>query len=300
TALHKKTKVPLSAFLKYREKACHIAEKRVRQCRVMHCNLPVVPWTLQSKCELANLTKLYVTACADKAAGNFVFVCKKYYFLVLSTELGISITNGKLEAEGNATYKTSSESLHNILGRHKFIARKLSLSIADQDMVLPMLFAIPKMHKNPIKFRFIAGAKHSSTKSLSLKIAKILSFCKCHFENYCSAISHNSGRVLKWSIKNSLSAVNVLKNIGNVSSMITADFSTSYMSLPHTVIKESLFYLVSLLFKNSGKEFLVLGYPNYYYADYPHSEFKSLNKQEICELITFVLENTYVTFAGFI
>ncbi|MCP3683229.1 MAG: hypothetical protein GY861_11115, partial [bacterium] len=47
TALHKKTKVPLSAFLKYREKACHIAEKRVRQCRVMHCNLPVVPWTLQ-------------------------------------------------------------------------------------------------------------------------------------------------------------------------------------------------------------------------------------------------------------
>ncbi len=298
--LHKKAKIPLLAFVPYKEKALQFAVKRVEQCKTLYHNNLDKTLTPQSRLELRRLNSAYVVTCADKASGNFVFVCKKYYFQVLAKELGIFEKDGRLVAEGNTTYRLCSEDTQTIISRHKLFAKKLAVSLKNEDLILPKLFAIPKMHKNPLKFRFIARAKHSSMKSISCKLAKILTFCKRHFENYCNAISQNTGRHLRWSISSSSSAINMFQNIGNVTSLITVDFSTLYTSLPHAVILQNLFFLVDTLFKNSGKQFMILGYPCCYYADNRHSELQSLTKFEVFEIIDVVLNNAFITFAGFI
>ena len=51
------------------------------------------------KAELARLQDNFVITVVDKAAGNFAFICKKYYFLRLAEELGMNN-----DTPGNETY----------------------------------------------------------------------------------------------------------------------------------------------------------------------------------------------------
>ena len=53
----------------------------------------------ECKRELENLQDKYIITVVDKAAGNFAFTCRKFYFLRLATELGLDNEN-----PGNDTY----------------------------------------------------------------------------------------------------------------------------------------------------------------------------------------------------
>ncbi|MCP3686284.1 MAG: hypothetical protein GY861_26875 [bacterium] len=218
----------------------------------------------------------------------------------MADELGVTLSNGNLAVAGNGTYKPVSESLHNILHRHKVLSNFYGLSVSEADSVLPRLFGIPKLHKNPYKFRFIAGASKSSLRPLSCLLAKVLTFLKSHFVNYCNVIKRNTGLSVYWSINSSLSALRSVAKVNNASSIIAADFSTLYPSLPHNIIKESLFYLVNMLFKHASKEYILIGFNNCFYSDQPKANFSQLRKHEVFEIINFVLDNTLVTFAGLI
>jgi len=178
------------------------------------------------------------------------------------------------------------------------------VKIGENNMVLPTIFAIPKLHKNPYKFRFIAGARFSSIKSVSLLLTTILSFVKQHFENYCMKVEKFSGSKFYWSVCSSLQALKRLRCVKNCRTLTTADFSTLYTSLPHNLVKEQLWFLIDLVFCNaqrtSGGEFLCVGYKSCFYSTEPKDNYKCFRKEEIMDLVNFVLENTYVSFCGFI
>ena len=78
----------------------------------------------------------------DKLTHNLAFTCKLYYLHKLYTEI-----------HSNA-YTPTNRTLPNILRDHKNFNSKYSYKHAD---VLPYLYAIPKLYKNPPKIRYIAG-----------------------------------------------------------------------------------------------------------------------------------------------
>ena len=47
------------------------------------------------------------------------------------------------------------------------LSKKFNLSVPEESRKLPHIYWLPKLHKNPIKFRFIIAAPECSSKPLS-------------------------------------------------------------------------------------------------------------------------------------
>ena len=88
---------------------------------------------------------------ADKAGNNIIFTCKAYYIKSIKNELSSSNTYQFVRSSYNSvsSINDSIEAFTNSYG----------LSISQEMIDIPLFYFIPKMHKDPIGKRFIAGAK---------------------------------------------------------------------------------------------------------------------------------------------
>ncbi|MCP4651719.1 MAG: hypothetical protein GY853_16780, partial [PVC group bacterium] len=103
---------------------------------------------------LEHLQQQYIITPADKAAGNFVFICKKYYFQVMGHELGIDYEGTNIHLRGNQVYAVCTTNTEaDIILKHKRVTNFFGLKFDEKDKALPLLFAVPKLHKDPYKFR---------------------------------------------------------------------------------------------------------------------------------------------------
>ena len=102
--------------------------------------------------ELDRLKEKYVITVVDKAAGNFAFTCKKFYFLKLATELGLDNLS-----PGNETYAYVQDSEEQIVDNTKLSLLRFNLVPDRKEEKLAILYHTPKFHKNPPKMRYIAG-----------------------------------------------------------------------------------------------------------------------------------------------
>ena len=93
------------------------------------------------------------------------------------------------------------------------------------------------MHKQPIKFRFISGAKHSSLKTLSVTLQIILKHVRVHFENLCNFIFERPGVIMFWAVDNGFTVVKDILNVvpNSVTRIFSADF-TSLFKIYHIVL----------------------------------------------------------------
>ena len=99
-------------------------------------------------------------------------------------ELGFSISSS--QPTGNITYKPEFMDENEVLARHiDDLKSKFNITVSDDDARLPKLFWIPKLHKNPYGFRFIAGARRCTTKRLAIKINEGLKVVRENFYRYC-------------------------------------------------------------------------------------------------------------------
>ena len=94
----------------------------------------------------------YVIVSADKAPNNIVFVCKSYYKDCLIKELGIDTL------VGNPTYTPTTLTKEEILDNHRSVLYYFAISTKDEELDLPALYWIPKLHKRPFKQQYIAGS----------------------------------------------------------------------------------------------------------------------------------------------
>ena len=78
-----------------------------------------------------------------------------------------------------ATWKMSSE---DIVNTHDTFMKSLGIELSDDDKKLPYLYWTPKLHKSPVKHRFIAGSSKCTTKELSSLLTKILTVIKTGLE----------------------------------------------------------------------------------------------------------------------
>ncbi len=143
-------------------------------------------------------------------------------------------------AAGNGVYEPVSLELQSILNKHKTYASYLGLVNKAEDEVMPKIFAVPKLHKSPYKFRFIASAHNSSIKKHSLLLHRILHFLHTHLRNYAAIASRRTGKRFFWSVDNSEAVIQLLRRAKSSKVVFTADFSTLFTKLPHTVIKTCL------------------------------------------------------------
>ena len=145
--------------------------------------------------ELAEIHEKFVVVPANKASNNIVFVCKTHYINCLMEELGMSTMTG------NPTYNLTAMSKEEIL--HHSVMLTFGISLPEEDIDLPKLYWIPKLHKNPYMQRYIAGSAKCSTKPLSQILTRILTAVKEGLQKYCDTAYARSGVNQMWILKNS-------------------------------------------------------------------------------------------------
>ena len=251
--------------------------------------------------ELRQLHEKYIVTVADKAPNNFIIICKKYYALLMCTELGISWSRGTLYIAGNTVYEVVRGNAQEIIADHDNKFSKYQGAIAEENRQLPRLFAIPKMHKNPYKFRFIAGARRSSLRVASVLLHRLLQFFKNHFMSYTAVVRQRAHVETCWTVKGSREVHALYSKLdgSKIESIITADFSTMFTAFEHDIIVNNVNSLISLCFKNSGKSKIAISPHKIWYTEQVcnRNNVKTLDKYDCYDLVHKIVENTYVVFA---
>ena len=91
--------------------------------------------------ELSRLHENFVIVPADKASNKYTFVCKKYYVSILIEELGLN------SLPGNPTYNLTGFSASQVLDNHKSVLTSFGIDPNEDELDLPYIYWIPKMHK---------------------------------------------------------------------------------------------------------------------------------------------------------
>ena len=138
-------------------------------------------------------------------------------------------------------------------GNCNHLALKFSVCVKERQDRLPTMYWLPKLHKRLYKARFIANSSSCTTTELSKLLTSCLTAVKNHVIRYCEKVYERSSKNLLWSIKNSGEVLNKLKSRGiRATSLSTYDFSTSYTTLSHNLIKEK----IEWTFKREGSPYI--------------------------------------------
>ena len=196
----------------------------------------------------------FVIVPADKATNNVVFICKAFYYSCLLKELDNS--DG---GNASSTYQRTNLSKSEILLNHRSVLSSFGVNTKDDDIDLPSLYWIPKLHKDPYKQRFIAGSSSCSTKPMSKLLTSILTTVKEGLKKYCNSIYSHCGINQMWILKNSKELLDNLQSqsLNSIHSIKTYDFSSLYTTIPHTKLKAKSSELIKNAFrcKNGKKAF---------------------------------------------
>ena len=245
------------------------------------------------KNELDRLQSNYVITVVDKAAGNFAFTCKKFYFLRLAQELGLHN-----DQPGNDTYELQDRTEQEICEELVNKLDKYGSLPDDSDKKVALLYHNPKFHKNPIKFRFIAGNVKIVTSQLDATVAKILKMCKGHFINLCKKYESLSGIRYCFDIEKSGDLKDGLDRfMGDARSISINDFSTLYTLFEHDHLIRNMTWLLERLSKNSGCGSVKVSYDKAYWTRDTNKD-NTFCVAEIIEMIQLLIGESYIKAFG--
>jgi hypothetical protein len=180
---------------------------------------------------------------------------------------------------------------------------KFAVQSESQDF--PLIYWNPKFHKNPVKFRPIAGSKNKVLCPMEKIIGKIMKKLSSHFENYCRVSERQTGKRHYFTIKNSSQMIDVFMKLkGKAVCFDSYDFSNLYTNFKHGEILERLFWLIDLLYDNSKKTYMNVS-KNLMKVEYsdevlPVERGWSFDRVRLKDAIEFLITNTYVEFGDLI
>ena len=191
-------------------------------------------------------------------------------------------------------------SSEDIVNTHDTFMKSLGIELSEEDKRLPYLYWTPKLHKYPVKHRFIAG----TTKELSSLLTKILTIIKTGLEKYCSIKTSHTGVNNMWILKNSTNLLSSLGHLGvhRATFIQTFDFSTLYTSIPHDLLKSRMNNIINNAFKhkNGATRYthIKVGRSKSYYTSDPLNDDNKYAANDICKMTEFLVDNIYVRFGG--
>ena len=217
--------------------------------------------------KLKNIQNKFVIMPVDKAGNNFGFVCKKYYAEVLQSEI---VNSDTFELCANTLVQVKN-TCYNFLKQYKVIPNSFNI---------PFMYAIPKFHKVPTKFRFITSSVNCMTKDISVLLNLILNELsnRVELESEFSWIIKNNKKVLE-----SLEECNANQGLPGNHMITTFDFSTLYTALPHDDLIRCLVALYNKYFTGDvGLKF--------------RSKKIIISKNDFVQILKFCIRNSYILY----
>ena len=257
------------------------------------------------KTDLNSLHKHFVITTIDKANNNYSFTCKKFYLSIIKKELGISGNLLNRNIRGNSVYEIQNDlNVNDLIIEHCDMNKVLDVKLSDKNKCIPKLYMILKFHKKPYKYRFIAGAKSSTTKTLSIQVVQCLKYLKSTHKRYCNTIYRRTGVNYFWSVDNSKEVVDKLNTINKLTSIHSFDFSTLYTNLPLDLVYTELCYIIDLhydRYSKSGNQYINV---NTYFNNATLSSTPGgptyFDRNKLKKSLKFLLFNTYIKFGSYI
>ena len=296
--LSKKFNISVNDFRPWIDKVLEVVHKRIKKLKSNSNLQSSNDWKSVLGASLNRLHDKYIICTVDKASNNYSVICKKFYVKVLLDELGFDYSS--LQPVGNFTYSPVLDDSSHIIHSHiRYLKEKFNVNCKDDDKRLPNIFWVPKLHKNPYKFRFIAGARFCSTKPISVVINKGLEVVRNNFKTYCNAISRNSGYNFFWSINSSNEFLTRIRSL-QVFSLQVFYFSTLYTNLNHVCIIEHLEALLELVFNNTNRRFLCIKYDKAFFSARKYNSYKCFDLDTFKLAIRYVINEVFVCFGGLV
>ena len=161
-----------------------------------------------------------------------------------------------------------------------------AVGISENQETLPMLYWLPKLHKQPYKSRFIANSGSCTTAELSKLLTSCLTAIKNSLIKYCDPCYERDGINRFWSIKNSNEVLNKLNSKGfKASTLSTYDFSTLYTTLPHHLIKDKLIDLIEHMFSRQKAIHLACNDQRAFFTSDVYKNYNLWSCQKVCEAL---------------
>ena len=132
---------------------------------------------------LSTFHSKFVVTAIDKTSSNVGVVCKKFYIKNILQECGLW-PGGISE-----TYEIPTQSKQGIINKLKHGVSFFGVKQTDDSCEsLPYIYSSIKMHKKPIKFRYIISSRKCTTKPLARAAMLGLKECQKQNQAYCKAI----------------------------------------------------------------------------------------------------------------
>ena len=297
-----KNDFPVSHFTSWRKSVFRILRFQVFNLRKNINNISSFDFSFQdvrNHPELRKLQQHFIICSIDKASSNYSLVCKKHYTSILVNELGFNPST--LVPLGNDTYQPVTNASQDIVTEHVSVLSNLfEINVSDSNKKIPLLFAIPKMHKVPYKFRFISGARACSTKQISVLLNNALLVIRNKLKADCFKACSETPFNYFLSINSTNEFLTKLKCLPEVWHARVYDFSTLYTKLNLESVKTNLFQLFDDIFNAYTRKFLCVPYNkgSGFFSHKPYNSFYTFNKSLIKEAVNFVLFQTFTIFAG--
>ncbi len=243
--------------------------------------------TLQDKDvqeELTRLKKQYVLVPIDKAGNNIGFVCKKYYIRKILDEVK------------SDTYDEINGSKLEIIGKQKDRSRKLGIEIDKDNEKLPYIHATIKMHKNPVKFRYIIASRQCAAKGIAKKLTKILKLVMDINRNYCRKIKWYTGINRMWiatGTKDVLEEISHINKRKRASTVETFDFSTLYTKIGLEDLKEKLKWCIDKAFKGGMNQWIRVSKTAQFDAGKKRKDGELFSKEQVYEMVDFIIDMAF-------
>ena len=226
----------------------------------------------------------YVITPTDKAQNNILFTCKNFYIKKLREEL---------TKPGQLTYQLVQQNSEIINNNIVDFSNSKHIKVPKEMIEIPLLYWIPKMHKNPIGSRFIAGSKYCSIKPLSKHFSKALKLILNHMKLYGKTVKERSNLNYYWILDNSLEFLEHIKD-KKLNHMQTFDFSTLYTALPHGEIKQKFSKIFQKVFYREAKPFINVNMLGAYFSSATNNRVCSFRYEDLMEILEFILDNIFV------
>ena len=182
--------VPIEAFGEWKVKCLENIKNRLH--KIFYQNSRRVKMEVMKRRDvieyLSTFHSKFVVTAIDKTTSNVGVVCKKFYIKNILVECGL------WPGEVSGTYEISTQSKQGIIKKLKdgvsFFGVKQTDDCSD---FLPYIYSTIKMHKKPIKFRFIISSRKCTTKPLARVAMLGLKECQKQNQAYCKAIKQYTG-----------------------------------------------------------------------------------------------------------
>ena len=174
---------------------------------------------------------------------------------------------------------------------------RYNMSLDDNMLTLPDIYWTPKLHKNPVKARFIIASKRCTTKTLSKDVSSIFSLFQRQIEIYYKKAHFYSGIKSYWIVQNRDPVMQAVKKSGirrSAKSVSSFDFSTLYTKIPHDKLLMVLNEVINFAFQGGTRSKVSIGKSGK--ANWVHKDIPSLRtytKDSIISAVEYLVTNSY-------